>query len=104
MKKIKTVILILCSILFLAGCGIIAVTDENKCTATIDPHNLSNDELFKDWSPLNFVSGQTLDYNFDIFTGTYSVNGNFVLTVKGKAPDASTHPHCLTPHRSGYHR
>lgn len=82
--KIKYLLLILAVTVLISGCGITQITDKNKSSASINPDAIgTNPDLFDTWSPLSFERGQTLSYNFEINTGKYTVNGNFILSVSG---------------------
>lgn len=82
--RIKLIAVLLCAAFILSGCGIVEITDKNKSSASINPNDPRNRELFNTWAPLTFESGQTLSYNFKITNSQYNVNGNFTFSVSGR--------------------
>lgn len=81
--RFKPIAVLLCLVMLLSGCGVVEITDKNRSSASIDPYDPMNRELFNDWTPLTFSGGQAFSYNFEIDSDKYKVNGNFTFSVKG---------------------
>ncbi len=84
-KKITIIFCIICLSISLSACSVKEIKDEDASTAYID-RGFGMWDDFESWTPLEFKSGQTMNYDFEISTGQYIVNGKFALTIRGKAP------------------
>ncbi len=86
-NKIKLAVLVICIAVIFSGCGkLISVTSENSVRREISAFD-DVSELYGKWAPMKFAKGESYNYYFVINTGEYVVDGNFELTVGGKAPD-----------------
>lgn len=81
MKKIIVTLITAIVLLYACGCGEIPVPTGQ---ATIDPEQTTSP--YESWTPLQFSSGQTMVYNFNIKVDTGIIDGRFALKVTGKAP------------------
>ena len=86
MKRFKILLLVLCVVTLFSGCGrLVKITTINSTSKTITAFD-DIPALFKTWRPLDFASGESYRYAFEIFTGEYYVNGTLEFSVRGKAP------------------